>query len=220
VIELINEFEAIVILAAAFIIVYIVGGLRNRKILVRYSRILKSRMQPKSEFLGFRQFGSSGFRAISNMKRESPLSKIEIAISLVDRENVMHYPLSLITKEHDTVSIWAFPKTKPGLSLEVCPKAKPTPKRPNGLMLDSIAIGQEKLEECFQAATSDKAKARNVLSDRRFVDSILRARSFLRYLLIDQAESRLFLTGKLTEESLGLLLDVATVLGQVIDSAS
>lgn len=87
-------------------------------------------------------------------------------------------------------------------------------------MLDSIAIGQEKLEECFQAATSDKAKARNVLSDRRFVDSILRARSFLRYLLIDQAESRLFLTGKLTEESLGLLLDVATVLGQVIDSAS
>jgi hypothetical protein len=210
-----NEFETIVILAAAFIIAYIIGGLRNRKILVGYSRILKAHMQSKSDFLGFRQFGSSGFRATSNMKKESPLSKIEVAVSLVDRENVMHYPLSLITKENDRVSIWASPRTKPSFNLEIYPRGKSIPKRPNGLILDTIKIDQGELEEFYQAATSDKAKAGGVLEDDRFVRVLLRVRPFLRYLLVDKSESRMFLIGRLTEESLGLLLEIVIVLGQI-----
>jgi len=204
------EFEAIVILAAAFIIVYMIGGLRNRKLLVRYSRTIKKQLQPKSEFIGFRPLGSSGLRALCNMKTDMPLSKIEIAVSLVDRENVMHYPLALVTKEHDRVTIWATSKARPTFSLEICQKTEGPPKRrPAGLVLKDHVICQEELTKHFNMASSNEAKAKDVLRDQEFEGSLLCARDFLTYLLVDEAESRIFLTGKLTEESLELLLKVA-----------
>jgi len=204
------EFEAIVILAAAFIIVYMIGGLRNRKLLVRYSRTIKKQLQPKSEFIGFRPLGSSGLRTLCNMKTDMPLSKIEMAVSLVDRENAMHYPLALVTKEHDRVTIWATSKARPTFSFEICQKTENRSKnRPAGLALKDHVIDQEELKKHFNMASSNEAKARDVLRDQGFEGSLLRARSFLTYLLMDQAESRIFLTGKLTEESLELLLEVA-----------
>jgi len=204
------EFEAIVILAAAFIIVYMMGGIRNRKLLVKYSRAIKKQLQPNSEFIGFRPLGSSGLRALCNMKTDMPLSKIEMAVSLVDRENVMHYPLALVTKEHDRVTIWATSKAKPTFSFEICQKTENlSKKRPAGITLKDHVIDQEELTKHFNMALSNEARARDVLRDQEFEGSLLRARDFLTYLLVDQAESRIFLTGKLTGESLELLLEVA-----------
>jgi len=212
------EFEAIVILAAAFIIVYMIGGLRNRKLLVRYSRAIKKQLQPKSEFIGFRPLGSSGLRVLCNMKKDMPLSKIEMAVSLVDRENVMHYPLALVTKERDRVTIWATSKARPTLSFEICQKTEnPYKKRPAGLALRDHVIYQEGLTKHFNMASSNEARARDVLRDQEFEGSLLRARNFLTYLLVDEAESRIFLTGKLTEESLEPLLEVALASARGID---
>jgi len=213
-----NEFEAIVILAAIFIIVYIVGAFRNRQLLVKYSKIVKKQLQPKSEYVGFRPLGSSGLRVLSNMNKEVPLSRIETAISLMDRENIMHYPLALLTKEHDRVTIWATLRAKPTFSLEIYSKTgRPSEKRPAGLVLREVPLDQIELKRHFSMASSDEARARDVLRNKDLQGSLLRATDFLKYLLIDQAESRVFLTGKLTEESLGILLDIALVSGKGIE---
>jgi len=204
------EFEAIVILAATFIIVYIIGAFRNRKLLVKYSRLIKSQVQSMSEYTGFRPLGSNGFRALINMNKEQPLSKIEIAVSLVDRENVMHYPLSLLTKEHDKVTMWVFPKVRPKFSLEITPNTgNPPQKRPAGLNLTDMPIDRQDLKEAFLVASSNKRKAEETINDGEITSKLLRTRDFLSYFLIDEGSSRIFLTGKLTEESLGPLIDLA-----------
>jgi len=210
-----NEFEAIVILAAVFIIAYIVGAFRNRQLLVKYSKIVKKQLQPKSEYVGFRPLGSSGLRVLSNMNKEAPLSRMEIAISLVDRENIMHYPLTLITKEHDRLTVWGFLRVKPAFSLEVYSRiGRPFQKRSQELKLKDTTMGQGEIKKFFHVTSSNEIKARDMLCDDEFAGSLLHAKDFLRYLLVNEAESHIFLTGKLTEQSLGPLLDIVMASGR------
>jgi len=211
-----NEYEAIVIIAAVFIVFYIVGSVRNRRLLVGYSQAIKKHIGSISEFVGFRPYGSSGFRALGNMKKEIPLSKMEIAVSLVDRENVMHYPLALITNEHDKITVWGFLRRTPGLSLEICSRKDHASfqKQRVGLALTETVMGGQELEALFRVSSSDRARATGILLDNELQDRLRQARNSLRYLLIDERESRVFLTGKLTSESLGPLLDLVILSGK------
>lgn len=211
-----NEYEAIVILAAVFIVFYIVGSVRNRRLLVGYSQAIKKHIGSMSEFVGFRPYGSSGFRALSNMNKENPLSRMEIAVSLVDRENVMHYPLALITNEHDKLTVWGFLRRPAGLSLEICSRKDHASfqKQRAGLTLTETVIAGEELGALFRVSSSDRARATGILLDDELQDRLRRAKNFLRYLLIDERESRVFLTGKLTSKSLGPLLDLVILSGK------
>ena len=213
-----NEFEAIVIIAAVFIVFYIVGSFRNRRLLVGYSQAIKKHIGSASESVGFRPYGSSGFRALSNMKKEAALSKMEIAVSLVDRENVMHYPLALITNEHDKITIWGFLKRPPGLSLEICSRRDHASfqKQRAGLTLTETALSGEELESLFRVSSSDLARANGIIVNEELQDRLRRAKSFLRYLLIDDRESRVYLTGKLTSESVAPLLDLVLLSGKMV----
>ena len=205
--DTISEYEAIVVLAAAFIVVYIAGTFRNRRLLVKYSQITKKHLGPSSEFLGFRPFGSSGFRALSNMKSEKPLSKMEIAVSLVDRENVMHYPLSWITKEKDKVTVWAYPRRRPVFSLGIWSTKEKAFKPQSELELKEIKTSHKNLET-FRILSSDDTKADEFLSDKNLLSSLLKTKDFLHSLLVDENESRIILAGRVTDDSLPALLDL------------
>lgn len=205
-----NEFQTIVIVAALFIIFYLIGTVRNRRLLVRYSRIIKRQLQPTSDFIGFRPFGSSGFRAIINMKKEMPISKIEIAISLVDRENIMHYPLALFTKENDKVTVWAIPRSIPKFNLEILSKMRSTAeKRSAAMKLKNIDMEHDELNRFFLFSTSDENRSKNFLSE--IIDDLLRVKHSLSYLFVDEKESCIFLTGKLTKKSLESLLEIVRI---------
>jgi len=205
--DTISEYEAIVVLAAAFIVVYIAGTFRNRRLLVKYSQITKKHLGPSSEFLGFRPFGSSGFRALNNMKSEMPLSKMEIAVSLVDRENVMHYPLSWITKEKDKVTVWAYPRRRPVFSLGIWSTKEKAFKPQSELELKEIKTSHKNLGT-FRILSSDDTKADEFLSDKNLLSSLLKTKDFLHSLLVDENESRIILAGRVTDDSLPALLDL------------
>ncbi|MBS7625920.1 hypothetical protein KEJ51_02605 [Candidatus Bathyarchaeota archaeon] len=208
------EFETVVLLATIFIVIYFTGSLRNRSLLVKYSRIFKRRIQPVSEFTGFRPFGNSGFRAQSRMKCESQLSRLEIAVSLVDRENAMHYPLSLITKESDMVTMWAFISSKPMFNLEIRSKRTVThQRRPPGIVLETIRTDREELEKYFIIASSNEIMAKKILRDDEVSSSLLRVKDYLNYFLVDMEESRILLSGRLSEKSLESLLDFVIASG-------
>jgi hypothetical protein len=209
------EFEAVVLMATIFIIIYFVGSLRNRRLLVKYSHIFKRRIQPLSEFTGFRPFGNSGFRAQSRMRGEYSISRLEIAVSLVDRENAMHYPLSLITKESDMVTMWAFTSSKPTFNLEIRSRKMVTrQRRPAGIVLETIRMDREELEKYFIVASSNEVMAKKILRDGKVSSSLLRVRDFLNYFLVDMEESRILLSGKLSEKSLEPLLDFVLASGE------
>ncbi|MBS7651262.1 hypothetical protein KEJ35_07955 [Candidatus Bathyarchaeota archaeon] len=209
------EFEVVVLLATIFIVIYFIGSLRNRSLLVKYSRIFKRRIQPVSEFTGFRPFGNSGFRAQSRIRGESKLSRLEIAVSLVDRENAMHYPLSLITKESDMVTIWAFTGSKPLLNLEIRSKRMVTRhRRPSGIVLETIRTYREELEKYFIIASSNEVIAKKILRDDEISSSLLRVKDFLNYFIVDMEESRILLSGKLSEKSLESLIDFVIASGE------
>ncbi|MEM2281144.1 MAG: hypothetical protein QXZ68_04045, partial [Candidatus Bathyarchaeia archaeon] len=85
------EITSIFALAFLFLIVYFVGMYRNRKIAVNYARTVKEHMSPRSTFVGFRPYSRGGFRALCKLKEKEPFTEVEMAVSLVDRENLMHY---------------------------------------------------------------------------------------------------------------------------------
>jgi len=205
-----NEFQTIVIVAAVFIIFYLIGIVRNRRLLVKYSRIIKRQLKPTSDFIGFRPFGSSGFRAIINMKKKMPISKIEIAISLVDRENIMHYPLALFTKENDNVTVWAIPRSILKFNLEILSKMRSTAeKRSAAMKLKNIVMEHEELNSFFLFSSSDENRSKNFLSE--ITDDLLRVKHSLSYLFVDENKACIFLTGKLTKNSLESLLELVRI---------
>ncbi|MEM2522950.1 MAG: hypothetical protein QXW82_07375, partial [Candidatus Bathyarchaeia archaeon] len=102
------EITIIFALAFIFLIVYFVGMYRNRKIAVNYARTVKEHMSKRSTFVGFRPYSRGGFRVLCKLKEKEPFTEVGMAVSLVDRENLMHYPLSLLTKDKDRLACWGF----------------------------------------------------------------------------------------------------------------
>jgi len=210
------EFEIIFLLALLFLIVYFVGSYRNRRIGVRYARAIKEYMTPHSEFVGFRPYARGGFRTLCRMKEGEAFTRIEMAVSLVDRENLMHYPLSLLTEDRDRLVCWGFLKETVPSDIEILLRSdtKSRKKLASQRELKEIGIKNNELMESFTFLASDPAFAQKSLSDSRVQRSLLEARSFVKRLSLNQRESRLYLSGDLRKDSLNPLLNLLIHCGE------
>lgn len=196
------EFTAIFLVALIFIIVYFIGMRQNRKIAVRYAKAVKAYMSSRSDFVGFRPYSRGGFRALCKMKEDSPFSQVEMAISLVDRENLMHYPLSLLTKDSDRFACWGFLKTPLSLNMEILPvkEEKICRKIASEKGLETVNLKGE-FNESFAVLASNHEFAHKFLSDRQLQRCILEMKASLKRLSLNEKESRIYLLGDLKEES-------------------
>ena len=179
--------------------------------------MIKEQMSPKSKFVGFRPYGHSGLRSVVEFgEDENQLAKIEIAISLADRENLMHYPLSLLTRETDRVVCWTFPKTEVGVNIEVVPRAS---KVHAGKLharehFKEIRLAREELSQAFVAYSDDTDRGRGFLSDGDVEACLVDSIDFLKRVSVDKKQSWIYLTGELRAESLKPLLDLACSCGR------
>jgi hypothetical protein len=209
--------QAIVALALLFIVVYFVGSYRNRRLAVAYGRMIKEHMSPRSKFVGFRPYGHSGLRSVVEFgKDENRLAKIEIAITLADRENVMHYPLSLLTRETDRVVCWAFPKTQVDVNVELVPRAPRlnTRKLPRRERFRETSLARQELAQAFVAYSDDAEGARRFLSNNDVETSLVSSMGFLKRISVDKSQSWIYLMGELRAESLRPFLDLAYSCGR------
>jgi hypothetical protein len=206
------EFEAIAILALLFIIVYIFGSSRNRKLAKKYAKIIKECLSPYSEFIGFRAFGLSGFRCLSQLKKDERFSKIEIAVTLMDRENLMHYPLSLITHERDRLVCWAFLKRKPSCRIEILPKSnvKAIKKLPDDLKLVLI---EKEFDEGFIIKSRFEDYPKRVFADNSIRQRMLGFKDYVMRVSIKDEDSMLHLIGYANEISIPKLINFLLGLG-------
>lgn len=217
------EFEAIAALALAFITAYFIGSYRNRKLLMRYARAIRELVSPFSENLGFRSFGHSGFRSLTQLKKDARgLSKIEMAVSLVDRENLMHYPLSLLTKEYDRFVCWATTRNPVHSDIEIISKLdrKSCDKIVSARRLTEVEIDDEELNNWFTTFVANNDYANKFLSDRNFKRSLFRAKTYVRRLSLNREDSRLFMLAELRKESLEPLLNLIMNCGEALTSSS
>lgn len=196
------EIALIFVLAFLFIIVYFIGMYRNRKIAVKYARTVKEHMSSRSSFVGFRPYSRGGFRALCKLKEKEPFTEIEIAVSLVDRENLMHYPLALLTKDKDVLACWGFFKGSILFSMEVIPikEEKLCLKVASERGLTRV-ISDSEFYESFAVLASDQELANKFLSDRRLQKHILEMKAFIKRLSLSEKESRLYLRSELREAS-------------------
>lgn len=131
---------------------------------------------------------------------------------------VSYYRLRLLPYWIHKITIWGFLKRPPGLSLEICSRRDHASfqKQRAGLTLTETALSGEELEALFRVSSSDRARADGIILNEELQDRLRRAKSFLRYLLIDNRESRVYLTGKLTSESVAPLLDLVLLSGKMV----
>jgi hypothetical protein len=179
--------------------------------------MIKEHMSPRSKFVGFRPYGHSGLRSVVEFgKDEDRLAKIEIAITLADRENVMHYPLSLLTRERDRVVCWAFPNTQVDVNVELVHRTPRlnTRKLPRREHLREASLGREELAKAFVIYADDIDRARRFLSNNEVENSLVGSIDFLRRISVDKNQSWICLTGELRAESLKPLLDLACSCGR------
>jgi len=204
------EFEAIFLVALLFLIVYFMGSYRNRKIGVKYARAIKEYMAPHSEFVGFRPYGRGGFRSLCRMKKDGAFTRVEMAVSLVDRENLMHYPLSLLTEDRDRLVCWGFLREAVSSDIEVLPRQdrKSRQKLASQKELTEISVENGELMESFTLLASNPDFAQKLLSNSTVQKSLLETKSSLRRLSLSQHESRLYLSGDLRKDSLETLLNL------------
>ena len=204
------EFEAIFFLALLFIIVYFIGSIRNKRLNIKYAKFIKQHMTPYSEFVGFRAFGRGGFRSLCQLKKEMAYSRIEIAVALVDRENLMHYPLSLLTEHYDRLVCWGFLKDAVPIDIEILPTSDRKSCRKIALQkqLKEVALRENKLKESFTFLASNPDVAEKFLADSSVKRCLMEAGDFVKRLSLDKNESRVYLMGELREESLKPLLNL------------
>jgi len=204
------EFETIFLLALLFLIVYFVGSYRNRKIGVNYAKAIKENLASHSEFVGFRPYGRGGFRTLCRMKEDEAFTRIEMAVSLVDRENLMHYPISLLTGDRDRLVCWGFLKGVVPSNIEVLPRSdkKLGKKLASQTELEEIKLENRELMESFTFWTSNPNFAKKFFSGSNVQKCLLEAGSFVNRLSLSQRESRLYLSGDLRRDSLKPLLNL------------
>ena len=210
------EFTAIFLLALLFIIAYFIGMRQNRKIAVKYARTVKDYMSPKSEFVGFRPYSRGGFRAICKLKEKEAFTQIEMAVSLVDRENLMHYPLTLITKDTDRLACWGFLKEPLPFNMEVLsrPDEKVRQKIATEKNLKEITVNNA-LNSSFAVLTSDQKSAEKFLSHAKLEKCLIETKDSIKRLSLDSKDSRIYLIGNLRDDSsIKSLLDIILCCGE------
>jgi len=210
------EFAAIFLLALLFIIVYFVGMRRNRKIAVKYAKAVKDYMSPRSEFVGFRPYSRGGFRTLCKLKEKEAFTQIAMAVSLVDRENLMHYPLSLLTKDRDRLACWGFLKDSILFDLEIFsnPDEKVCQKMASEKNLKEITV-KNALGASFAVMTSNQNSADRFLSNRKLEKCVLEAKDSVKRLSLSSKDSRIYLIGELQEDSsIKSLVDILMCCGE------
>lgn len=215
------EVEVVIAVAFLFIVNYIINSFRNRKLAIQYSKMIKAYMSSHCERVGFRVYSRSSFRSLCQVK-DSPrasYSRIEVAVLLTDRENLIHYPLSLITKEHDRLICWGYLKKATPIRLELFPTYQ---KRLQKKFLSDPSIREVSphipIVEDFLVFASDADLANRFLSNARIQKNLLKTRESIKRLSIDQEKSLVHLIYDLKRESLEPALDFLMTCGETLAS--
>ncbi len=210
------------IFAFAFVIWYLIGSWINLKIARRYAKIIEESMKARSMPVRYRRIsGGRGFRALCLMRNKDIFERIEIAINLADRDNVMHYLLSPITRDEDRFICWAFMNVKPPSSIEIVPKKrvksiyKLIGKIPEKYGKLKLYKNDEILDNEFSIFTED-IRVVSMIFKKNIQNYIMEMRRSIRGISVVGGEDFIRLAGTANEKTIPLLLNLVWEIGKSI----
>lgn len=102
----ITDVTTIAILAAALIIIYIVGTYWKHRTLTSYAHWFQENLS-KHGRVQFASHGHAGLRVRCETRKNNSLTDLHFALSLGARENLMYYALAPFTRDFDRIDCWA-----------------------------------------------------------------------------------------------------------------
>ena len=203
-------------LTVLFTLSYSVGIHMNRRVLRRTWRRLSGAIRPLcGRRVGFRNFGSSGFKVWCRPKSKS-LSKLEIGVFLLSREIILYYLYAKARGKRDRLVILSSLKERPRMKLDIVSRR----------MVDKVRVGRgakllkvKGLPSDLIAASTKPKEARDALRNPEVLGELRKILPIFRSLSLSMEEPHLELLCDLDENLLGEALKLVDALGEAVLTA-
>lgn len=183
-------------LSFVLVISFFLGRIENNRIQKRFWRALTRALKPHCTSFKHVSFGSSGFKLVCPTRKKETLKKFEATLMLLDRENVLHYPIQVLRGGYDKLIFRAnFPKPSK-VKTEIISKTewKSVSKLSKTMATwEEIKVENRDFDEAFQAYTTSARQAKKLLTDKDFLQRIQTLRESVRRMSIAPNEPHVYL---------------------------
>ncbi len=208
---MISELQVVAILVALLVVAYLAGTYWKHRTLTGYAHWFEDRFSRRAK-VKYKSFGHAGLRVRCEMTdRSDGFREMEFALTLGARENLLYYPIAIITRDHDRLRFWGMLDKDANLSLRAL-KAK---NSGTGLQ-DMGSFEEVQLPELknlgYVAYASNRERGEEFLRGR--VLSVLGRATGVESFEIDRTESRTRLEARLDKEELPQVVEFLSLLGR------
>lgn len=207
-----TDLEALIIIATLLIVVYIIGTYWKHRTLTRYAHWFEENLSKKGK-VKFASHGHAGLRV--KYKGPSTMREIDFALTLGARENLIYYPYSIFARDFDKLNCWAI-LSKPirsNLKITKQKNKKIIKEAENAPRLSTVESNElNKLGYVIYATDHEYA---HELASKASIANTLKKSKNIELIEFDKLSSRLHLVGKLSRESLPVLVSFIFELGRL-----
>ncbi|RLG50922.1 MAG: hypothetical protein DRN96_06550 [Thermoproteota archaeon] len=166
--DLMTPLQLIIAVSVGFTLYYFLGKLWNRRLQRELWRRIRPELARRYGSFSFMPLGSSGFRILAAKPKGGGPRKLELDLLLLDRENLVHYPVQLALGEVDKVVVKANLKSRPKARLEAAsrsyrPASRLEARAPSEGLLDAgegvVAWSDRRVEGLRVLLSSGAARA-------------------------------------------------------------
>lgn len=207
-----DDYMIYVVIALSFVVIisFFLGRVSNNRIQRRFWKALTRTLKPHCTTFKHVGFGSNGFKLACPTKRKEPLNKFEATLVLLDRENILHYPIQALRGGYDQLIFRANFRKSPKASIEITSKIEG--KKVNRLLktrenLTEIKVENSDLDKAFIVKTSNPRKAKNLLTNKSFLQQIQNLKEHVRRISIAPNEPHIYLISVADEKTVPQVVD-------------
>ncbi|MFQ6080331.1 MAG: DUF3137 domain-containing protein [Candidatus Bathyarchaeia archaeon] len=193
-----DDYMIYVVIALSFVVIvsFFLGRVSNNRIQRKFWKALTQTLKSHCTTFKHVGFGSSGFKLACPTKRKEPLNKFEATLVLLDRENILHYPIQVLRGGYDQLIFKANFHKSPKARIEIMSKIEGK-KVDRALKtretLTEIKVGNGDLDKAFIVKTSNPRKAKNLLTNKSFLQQIQNLKEHVRRISIAPNEPHIYL---------------------------
>lgn len=141
---------------------------------------------------------------------------IEMAVSMASRENLLHYPIALVTGDRDKLALWGFTNKPVNYTLEVVALRQFRARRKLEFErgLQRLTTDEPSISRGFEVFTNDRHMAHKLISSRELVEGFSALGRFIKHFSIDSVSSRIYLLSEIHESNVKELIGFVMGVGK------
>ena len=210
-----TDLEALIVIAIVLIIVYIIGTYWKHRTLTFYAHWFEENLSKRGH-VKFASHGHAGLKVkYEDKDRAGKSREMHFALSLGARENLIYYPYSIFSQDHDKLAGWVLLHRPIQSNVRIMKRKN---KRRIQESQNTPRLSEVQLKELEKTGyvmyATDHEYARQLASEGS-IPAELKKRDIVEFIEFDRISSKLHLVGKLSKETLPELVNFMFVLGKV-----